>query len=236
MKKKLYILLASITVFISLAVVLNIKVPTRKGVNYSWHTARIPLYLKLLDFYDRHYNYKQLAADIIKDARDDNERLMRLFEWTYQNIRKVPEGMPVLDDHVWHIIVRGYGASDQSCDVFSTLCNYAGLDAFYTTIYTTDRTDKITLSFVKVAGAWYIFDPYRGVYFKDDSGKLIDAESIRSNNIWLTGYIEKKPELDYGIYFNNIPPPIERMELRRSNIQSPLRRIMYEVKKWLKIK
>ena len=56
---------------------------------------------------------------------------MEIFIWTCENIRKQPDGLPVIDDHVWHIIIRGYGEPDQSSDVFTTLCNYAGIRAFY---------------------------------------------------------------------------------------------------------
>ena len=150
LKKFIFKLLIGIALLTAMIVLLNIKVTTRQGVNYQVHTIRIPLYLKILDFMDRHYNYKQLVQRIIKNEHDKQERVMKIFSWTYHNIRKQPEELPVVDDHVWHIIVRGYGVSDQSCDVFATLCNYTGIDAFFHSFKEEGKDEKITLSFAKL--------------------------------------------------------------------------------------
>ena len=45
------------------------------------------------------------------------KKTLKIFIWTHKNIRKAPEGLPVIDDHVWHTIIRGYGINDQSSDV-----------------------------------------------------------------------------------------------------------------------
>ena len=111
---------------------LNFTVTTQKGVNFKVQTIKIPLYLKALDFFDRHYNYKLITKRIIRDAQNEQDKAMKILEWTYKNIKRQPKELPVIDDHVWHIIVRGYGLNDQFSDVFTTLCNYAGMDAFFT--------------------------------------------------------------------------------------------------------
>lgn len=215
--------------------ILNVKVITRQGVNYKVQLIKIPLYLKILDFFDRHYNYVEIIKRITTGSTSEEEKVIRIFEWTNKNIRKIPEGFPIIDDHVWHIIIRGYGAGDQSQDVFTTLCNYAGTDAFYSYVYTKDRTKRIMLSFVKIRGKWYVFDPRRGVYFKDTQGdRLVDIETIRYKNSWVMKSNGKEPEMDYAIYFNNLPL-IKDLGLGRSNIQSPFKRLKYEIKRWLKL-
>lgn len=213
---------------------MNINVTMQRGINYQWQTIKLPLYLKILDFFDRHYNYKYLVKGIIKDVKEDEERVMKIFEWTHKNIRKVPVGLSIIDDHAWYIIVRGYGTDDQSSDVFTTLCNYAGINAFFSWISSQDNSSSIPLSFVKIGKKWYIFDPYRSVYFKNTQGdELVDVETIKSKNLWLVASSYKKElEIDYAIYFNNLAS-IEEIGLIRSNIQSPLKRIKYEIKKWL---
>lgn len=236
MKKSLCLLLCCIVVITGIFVILNIPVATRQGINYQWHTIRLPLYLKVLDFFDRHFNYKQLVKRIVKDADTDREKVMKIFEWAHQNIKAdVPKDWPIIDDHVWYIIVRGYGAKDQFSDVFTTLCNYAAIDAFYSWVYTQDRKQRIPLSFVRIDKKWVVFDPYHGIYFKARNDELADVEAIRSGSSWTIEALDEKPTIDYAIYFDNLPS-IERMELKRSNIQSPLRRIMFEVKEWLKVK
>jgi len=234
LKKFVLILLVSSILIISMGIILNIDVTTRKGINFQVQTIRTPLYLKLLNFFDRHYNYKNLVKRLINNSDNEKERVMKLFEWTNYNIKRVPEDFPVIDDHVWHIIIRGYGTSDQSSDVFTTLCNYAGIDAFFTKVYTQDHSRRILLSFVRINGRWSVFDPYHGVYFKDNKGDLADIETLKLNRGWtIEGQKEKSEVVDYSSYFQNLPD-IKDIGLKRANIQSPLKRLVYEIKKLLK--
>ena len=135
--------------------------------------------------------------------------------------------MPVVDDHVWHIIVRGYGAADQFSDVFTTLCNYAGLDAFFISVYSRDSSKRIPLSFVKINKKWRLFDPYRGVYFRDKDGALADLRSLKENKGYGIGLTGRTIDIDYSPYFPGLPL-VKEAGLRRANIQSPLRRLLYE--------
>lgn len=157
---------------------------------------------------------------------------MKLMEWTHQNIRRIPAGFPVIDDHVWNIIIRGYGAYDQSADVFSTLCNYAGVEAFYILIPSTGEGGKLPLSFVKLNGRWAAFDSYYGVYFKDKNGQFADVAALKSGN-WAmerAGDATEKVGTNYALYFPNLPAP-EQIGLSKAKIQSPLNRLLFEVKK-----
>lgn len=232
LKSLLYIFLILATVVL----ILNLKVTTRQGINYQWRSIKIPLYLKILDFFDRHYNYIELVKRIVKDAKTDEECAMRIFEWTYENIKKIPPGLPIIDDHVWHIIVRGYGACDQISDVFTTLCNYAGIDAFYEIVYTKDYLSGIPLSFVRLDKKWKVFDPYNGVYFKNMDGKISSVPEIK-NSDWLVVNLKdtEKNEFDYKRYFENLPD-IKEVGLKKANIQSPIRRLIFEISKKIKPK
>jgi hypothetical protein len=229
LKSLLYIFLILATVVL----ILNLKVTTRQGINYQTRTLKIPLYLKLLDFFDRHYNYIELVKRIVKDAKTDEERVMRIFEWTYENVKKTPPGLPIIDDHVWHIVVRGYGARDQFSDIFATLCNYARVKAFYSWIYTKDRSSRIPLSFVKLDKKWCVFDSYNGTYFKDKDGGFASIEDIAKGN-WVTNAVSEsnKLDFDYSIYLANIPSRIKE-GFSRSTIQSPIRRLLFQIKEWL---
>ena len=212
--------------------VLNIEVTTRKGVNYKWQTIRIPLYLKILNFFDRHFNYAWLVSRIVDKNESAQEKVLKIFHWTYENIRHQPEELSVTDDHVWYIIVRGYGARDQISDVFTTLCNYAGVDAFYSQVYSRDRTHRVPLSFVRIEKRWFVFDPYYGIYFGDKQGQLIDIGSLKSGNNWTMESLGAKPDIEYMIYLDNLPS-VKEIGLNRANIQSPINRLIYEIKKWL---
>ena len=220
-----------VLILIVIIFILNIKVTTQQGINYQWHTVNLPLYLKLLDFFDRHYNYKQLVKRITKDANSGEEKVIKLFEWTSSNIKKVPEGYSIIDDHVWHIIVRGYGTDDQACDVFSTLCSYAGAEAIFLWLDSEDKTKRMPFSFVKIKDKWFVFDTYNSVYFKNSRKELASTEDIKNNN-WKAEEINGKgsPDIEYKEYFLNIPN-INNVALQRTTIQSPLNRLFFEIKK-----
>jgi hypothetical protein len=233
-KKWLRWIIIALFVLVGVIYILNIKVTTKQGINFQVQTIKIPLYLKALDFFDRHYNYKWTVERIIGDSKTEREKVFKIFEWTYKTIKKNPEGYPIIDDHVWHIIVRGYGAGDQFSDVFTALCNYAGIDAFFDSPYSEDRTSRIILSLVKIGEVWTIFDPYRGVYFKNREGSLASIEDIMKGD-WVKEDISKDNDMinvDYTIYFKNLSP-IRKMGLKRANTQSPLNRLKYEIKNWL---
>lgn len=214
-----------------LLVILNIPVTSQQGINYVVKSVRMPLYIKIIEFLDRDYHYKELVKKICQGCDSDEDKVLTLFEWTHHNIKAdIPEGWPIVDDHVWHIIVRGYGASDQFSDVFTTLCNYAGVDALFRWVYTTARTKRIPLSFVKVKGRWCIFDPFNGSYFKNKNGEIADIEEIKSGSIWSIKNLDGKPNIDYAIYLDNLPS-VKDVGLTRANTQSPLNRILFEMKK-----
>lgn len=233
MRKVAVIASAGIIFLVGLLFLANIQVTTRRGVDYQECAIKMPLYLKILDFYDRHYNYILLTKSIIQGAKSEEVRVIKIFEWTYSNIKKPQPLLPIIDDHVWYTIVRGYGARDQFSDIFTTLCNYAGIEAFFLWIYSKDQAAKLPLSFVNLGGSWRVFDPYFGAYFKDKQGRLADIDTLKAGLGWTMLWLGQRPQLDYSVYFSNIPT-IKEIGYRRANLQSPLRRLAFEIKKALK--
>lgn len=233
MKKSPKKLLISALLIISVISVLNVSVTTRKGVNYKIHTIEIPLYLKILGFYERHYNYKYLTKTIIKNTKSDKEKALKLLEWTYKNMKDIPAGLPIVDDHVWHTIVRGYGVPEQFSDIFTTLCNYADLDAFMYRLYTKEKSSKITVSFVKTNKQWTLFDPYNGAYFKNQKGGLSTVEDIIKSDWSVKTLGHLRTNVQYGEYFENITSINykDAHKWSRANIQSPLNRLVYSIRK-----
>lgn len=226
--KKIFIVVGSIIIIV---IFLNFQVSYKQGINFQVRSVSIPLYLKVMDFFDRHYNYKNLTGKIISPSDSEEQRVMKLLAWTHDNIRDVPEGFPVVDDHVWHIIIRGYGTVDQSNDVFTTLCNYAGVDAFFDFIYSADKNKMVVLSFVKLNNSWRVFDSYNGVYFKNRKGGIASLEDIKEGD-WMVSSAARiiRQNSDYAKYLENLSP-IGDIGFKRANIQSPLRRLIFQFKK-----
>lgn len=232
MKRFLVILTCCVSVLSAVLFVLNIEVTTRQGTDYELAVKKIPLYLKTLDFLDRHYNYKFLTRGILSGEVSGEGKAVKLLAWTRNNIRRNPPGLLVVDDHVWHIIVRGYGVNDQYQDVFSTLCNYAGLDAFFGQLHSEDRSCVKILSLVKLKRGWSVFDAYDGIYFRNRSGRVATVNDIREGDWEPVSVLGEKIAYDYGPIFDNISSVRFRDWIgSRSAIQSPMRRFIIWLKK-----
>ncbi|MFH1508139.1 MAG: transglutaminase-like domain-containing protein [Candidatus Omnitrophota bacterium] len=232
MKKNITVILITVIVLAIFVFILNTPVVTRQGIDYRVSHIQIPLYLKALNFIDRHYNYADLVKKITKDKKGPEEKAMALFAWTYQNIKRQPVELSIVDDHPWNIIVRGYGVAEQSSDVFTTLCNYAGMRAYYSYVYNKDRSAGIPLSFVKIKKDWYIFDLYNGFSFRDGSGRLLSIDKLKSGIDYLRLGNKGYTDIDYSFYLADLSThPLVR--LGRANIQSPFNRFIYQVRRWI---
>jgi hypothetical protein len=235
MKKRYLIPTIIILLFLCSIALLNKKVTMLQGVDYKVSKITLPLYLKVLNFYYRHYNYKWLAKRITGHLDTKEDKILRLFHWTHETIKPQPESLPVMDSHVWAVYIRGYGDSANFHDLFSTLCNYIGVDAFFTRFYARD-TSSINLSIVRIKRGWVVFDPYNGIYFRNNTGDMATIEEISEQN-W---HIVKLSQTDiskanYEQYIVENLPRIKRLgsSLIRANIQSPINRLKFQLHIWL---
>ena len=235
MKKRYLIPTIVFLLILCLIALLNKKVTTKHGVDYKVSRITMPLYLKVLNFYDRHYNYKWLAKQITGHLDTREDKILRLFHWTYETIKRQPEGFPIMDSHPWDVYVRGYGVSDNFHDLFTTLCNYIGADAFFTALYIKDSGRGLQLSFVRIKRGWVAFDPYNEIYFRNNTGDLATIEEI-SKQDW---HIVKLAQIDiskanYEQYLVENLPRIEKLgsSLLRANTQSPINRLRFQLHKW----
>ncbi len=211
---------------IVLIFVLNIPVITKQGVKGKVINKTIPLYLKTLGFVYRHFEYKQLVHDIIEGKRSDKEKVLAIFDWTHKNILKVPKGYSVLDDHILNIIIRGYGSSDQSNDVFCNLCNYAGIKATWLMMAAKNSRLRLPISFVKIDKKWRIFDTYQKFYFLNEKNEIASLDDLIRN----PGIIRSQTK---DIFIRDIPyanfledlKTIDKIDNRRFRQQTLLGRV-----------
>src|SRR3989338_4091547 len=101
MRKKISLYIVSL---VALSLVLNFPLKTRQGVNGVVETKKIALYAKACGYLYRDYQYKSLSGDIVKGVKGDVERVMAIYNWTVNNIKKSPKGFQIVDDHIWDII------------------------------------------------------------------------------------------------------------------------------------
>lgn len=235
MKKRYLVLIFIFLLFLGSIAFLNKKVTILQGVDYKVSKITLPLYLKVLNFYDRHYNYKWLAKRITGHLDKKEDKILRLFHWTYETIRPQPESLPVMDSHVWDVYIRGYGVSDNFHDLFTTLCNYIGADAFFSALHIKDSGRGIQLSFVRIKRGWVAFNPHKGFYFRNHTGGLATIEEIIEQD-W---HIVKLSQTDiskvnYEQYLVENLPRMEKLgsSLLRANTQSPINRLRFQLHRW----
>jgi len=236
MKKRYLVLIFIFLLFLCSIALLNKKVTTSHGVDYKVSRITLPLYVKVLNFYARHLNYKLLAKQITGHLDTKEDKILRLFHWTYETIKPQPKSLPIMDSHVWDVYVRGYGVIDNFHDLFSTLCNYIGADAFFTVLYSKDRDDSIMLSFVRIKRGWVAFDPCRGIYFRNHTGGLATIEEMHEQDWHIVTLAQiGVSKANYEQYFDeNLPNYIERIGsgFTRANTQSPINRLKLQLYKY----
>jgi len=230
-RKSLIIIFTIIALFSSFWCVANIEVSSRQGVNYIVSEKKIPLYVKTLNFLHRHFEYKRLVEEITRGSKTDKEKVLAIFDWTVKNIKKVPHDMPIIDDHVLNIIIRGYGTIDQSADVFTTLCTYMGYPSVMYRLIPRGRKECIIVSAVLLNRRYILFDTYRGNLFLNRNGNLASIDDFRKDPS-LASLVKNKHiigGIPYEDYFNHVVP-IEELRTPRAKLQMPFSRIMYEIK------
>ncbi len=164
-----------------LGLVLAAQMPTTTsvGLDYSVRQETEPLYQKAIAFIDRDIQMRAVALKAVGEGGTDEQRILRLLDWTNANIRPQPAGLPVVDDHPYHIVVRGYGVFDQAADVLATLAAYAGMPA--TMLFVRPPGAFYAFAVVKVDGEWRVFDPREGHAFRDREGRLATLGELRSD-------------------------------------------------------
>lgn len=218
------VIFAALLVFLTL----NVKVTTKQGINTVVTKRKIPLYLKGISFFARHYETQYLAKSLVASEDSEERKIEAIFAWTLENIKHQPPELPVIDDHQWHIIVRGYGASDQINDVFSLLCVYNGFKSYYQLLKDREQR-RHPISFVFVAGRWVLFDVCHETYFLNEQSRWADLKELRLNRFRVVS--GRPPSIDkseYAYMFRFVE--FDASGLKRNYMQMP------SLRSWIGIK
>mgnify|MGYP000359606848 FL=1 len=256
MKKKLY-LISFLIVFFSI-VYLNSEGYRYTGVNYVVKEHKISNFQKLSEFYERHINYKKLVKKITYKSKDQQEKIIDISTWVYENIKKISIKDDIIDDHPWTIVERKIGTNDQFSDILSVLLVHNNIDSFFK-MRINNTSHPIT--FFKYNTEWSIIDPYYGIYFTNTKKSFSSLEEIKDNDsimrhlvfdkitsknlneIFFDKNFKNIQELNsyYKILLLGIPSSkiINNTNIYerggRSYIQKPLHRILMQLKILLKI-
>ncbi len=172
--RRLFILLVTAAVLTTLALW-----PTSSyvGVNYQVTPHPITLFEKAVGFIDRDLRTRRLVAEITRGSEDSEETLVRLFQYSCQHVVPTPPGLPIIDDHPLHILLRGYGAPDQQTEAFALLASYAGFPAAAYTLTGSHQESRL-VALVRLEKRLLVFDPVQGKLFRDSAGHLLDFEQL----------------------------------------------------------
>jgi hypothetical protein len=218
------------------AAILAWPVTTRQGVNYRLSEHRIPLALKLLGFLHRGAEYRHLVRMLVEPGADREATILRLFEWTREHIRPVPSGFPIIDDHVWDTIVRGYGTQDQAADVFATLCAYVGIPAHFRFLDAPGTRARLGVALVQLPrGGWGLFEPRHGVIVRHPDGRLASLEEMRADPTLIARSVPPQELLGQPLprYFEELPT-LAGGEPSKAEQQMPWRRVGMVLTQWMR--
>ena len=200
------------------------------GVNFVVTEQTLPLWVKAMEFVDRDRNMARAAHAVLNEIDGDEAKATAALTWTRANIRNAPPGLPIVDDHIWHVVIRGYGQPDQQADVFTTLLAYAGVPAYWALIG--KQPEEIPISYVRIRDRWRVYDAARGLVFRNGSGDLATPEEIAGNHDLIRA--AAAPAVDdieeYLTRFNGYQAPVAP-DVLRADLQMPGRRLWYEIRK-----
>ena len=256
MKKKSYLIIF-ILIFVSI-IFLNKKSYRYIGVNYIVEKTEISNFRKLSDFYERHINYKKLVKEITYKSKNQQEKIIDISTWVYENIKKISIKDDIIDNHPWTIVERKIGTNDQFSDILSVLLVHNNIDSFFK-MRINNTSHPIT--FFKYNTEWSIIDPYYGIYFANTKKSFSSLEEIKDNVSIMRHLVFDKitsknlNEIFFDKNFKNIQELNDYYKILllkipsskiindtniyerggRSYIQKPLHRILVQLKKLLKI-
>ncbi len=226
----LWILVAALAIVAMWAVAL-MPLSTRRGVDFQVTTYRIPTYVKVIDFFHRHYQHQLLVQSICAGKTSETDCVMALFDWTHQNIPPTPRGWPAIDDHPLHVVIRGHGGDDQIADIFIILTGYAGVPAFAK--WLDNRTDGLVLAFARLEGKWVVFDVRRHIVFRNWNRHLADVEELLADPGLVdsqTAGVALRNGSRYSSFMSRrLLAPLDAPYPTRAELQQPWARLVYEV-------
>lgn len=207
-------------------------VTTRYGVNYRWSTKRISLFEKTVNFISRDVQMRRIAGEVAEGASTGEQKALVIFGWVVRHVRPTPLGLPIVDDHVLNILIRGYGAPDQRAEAMAVLASYNGMPANATPVRVPDVPGELQLTLVRVDGRIAVFDVSHELVFRNAAGQLADVDDMKDPRLVTSTahgiLVEGVPYERYQPGLQALGPAFSRMER-----QKLWPRIKFEVGRWV---
>jgi hypothetical protein len=199
------------------------------GENHHVTVKPLTLFEKTVAFIDRDLAMRRLTGEVAGDGGTQEERLLRLYGWVVENIREVPPGLPVIDDHIWHIFVRRYGEIDQRAEALAALASYDGMPASRIPLGKYANRRAVQLTVVRTGDRLVVFDVNNRIVFRRSPTELAtlgelqaDPSLIERNGRGVV--VEGSPYSEHFVRFKDYQASFVRMEKQR-----PLSRLKAEL-------
>ncbi|MDE3242187.1 MAG: hypothetical protein KGO52_05645 [Nitrospirota bacterium] len=217
------------TVGLALLVTLIGQIPTTglEGVDDRMIVHRMPLWEKAAKFYLRHRQFQRWAEEAAGGETDPQRRVLRLMEWTRSQVKPIPSGLPLVDDHISHIVLRHYGNDGQLSEVFTALTTYTGNEGRWEAYSPPGASARAALCFIESEGKWWVFDVWNDGWFETPSGQIATIEDFKHpEQLRRRG---QAPELLGGLPYINYFQDVEGVFVRsfsRASGQMPWHRLL----------
>ncbi|MEW5984323.1 MAG: hypothetical protein AB1806_18375 [Acidobacteriota bacterium] len=205
---------------VALALIACWPVTTAVGVDYRVTVKRLTLGEKMIDFIDRDLQMRRLTREVAGEAELPEQRLLRMYDWVTANIHPVPPGLPVIDDHVFHIFVRHYGAPDQRAEALAALASYDGMPATVVGVGKNPKRLAVQLTLVRLDDRVVVLDITNRIVFRARSGRLASIDDLVADPgiIHDAGagiMIDDVPYAEHFHRLHEVSPVFRRMESQR---------------------
>ena len=205
------------------------QIPTTglEAVDDRMVVHEMPLWEKAVKFYLRDKEFRLWAEEAAGGETDPQRRVLRLMEWTRNQVKPIPQGQPLVDDHISHIVLRHYGNGGQLSEVFTALTTYTGNEGRWEAYRPSGASERVSLCFIEVEGKWRVLDVWNGGWFETPSGQIAAIEDFtHPERLRRRGYA---PELLGGVpyisYFQDVQGVFMR-SFSRARGQMPWPRLL----------
>lgn len=209
----------------------NIPTTGYEGVNDTVIVHHMPLWEKAARFYLRHRDFQRWAEEAAGGERDPEKRVLKLMDWTRRNVRRIPEGWPIIDDHISYTVLRHHGNDVQLAEVFTALATYVGYEGRWweNQALSGDRR-RLVISFVRAEAGWWVFDVWNGGWFETPEGRIATIDDFKHPE--QLRHRGDAPELLYGRpyldYFHDLEQTFHR-SFSRARGQMPWPRLLMKL-------
>ena len=212
--------IAGIALFAIAVLIGSWPTTTAVGYNYRVGIKRLTVFEKVVSFVDRDMLMRRIAGEIAGTDGTAEQRLLRMYTWVADNIHPVPEGFPVVDDHVAYIFLRHYGADDQRAEALAALAAYAGMPATTVGLVKGPKMRGVQLTLVRLGDKLTVFDVNHRIAFRRRSGELADFDDLKRDPSLIVDagggiVVDAVPYHEHFARIGQVTPRFVRMEEQR---------------------